>query len=49
MENKSVDFFDAQFRRQIAAGEYALNPFEQAAEKFVSSASGALLQWKTCI
>jgi tellurite methyltransferase len=36
MENKSVDFFDAQFRRQVAAGEYALNPFEQAAEKFVS-------------
>lgn len=35
MENKSVDFFDAQFRRQVAAGEYALNPFEQAAEKFV--------------
>lgn len=35
MENKSVDFFDTQFRRQVAAGEFALNPFEQAAEKFV--------------
>jgi tellurite methyltransferase len=35
MENKSIDFFDAQFRRQAAAGEFALNPFEQAAEKFV--------------
>lgn len=35
MENKSVEFFDTQFRRQVAAGEYALNPFEQAAEKFV--------------
>ena len=27
----SVDFFDAQFRRQVAAGELALNPFESLA------------------
>ena len=27
----SVRFFDAQFRRQAAAGEFALNPFEQRA------------------
>jgi tellurite methyltransferase len=30
-DNRSIDFFDAQFRRQIAAHEYALNPFESAA------------------
>lgn len=29
--NRSIEFFDAQFRRQIAAGELALNPFEQRA------------------
>ncbi len=34
--NRSVDFFDAQFRRQVESGEYALNPFEQAALPFVS-------------
>ncbi|MEO8203205.1 MAG: class I SAM-dependent methyltransferase [Betaproteobacteria bacterium] len=28
--NRSIEFFDTQFRRQAAAGEYALNPFEQA-------------------
>ncbi len=27
---RSVDFFEAQFRRQVAEGEYALNPFERA-------------------
>ncbi|HVP08544.1 MAG TPA: class I SAM-dependent methyltransferase [Burkholderiales bacterium] len=27
----SVRFFDAQFRRQAAAGDFALNPFEQRA------------------
>ena len=36
MENKSVDFFEAQFRRQVATCEYALNPFEQLAAEFVS-------------
>ena len=35
MPNRSIDFFDAQFRAQIAAGEFALNPFEQAALPFV--------------
>jgi tellurite methyltransferase len=30
-ENQSVQFFDEQFRRQIAAHDYVLNPFEQAA------------------
>lgn len=30
-ENASVQFFDQQFRRQVAAGEYALNPFEDLA------------------
>lgn len=29
--DKSVRFFDEQFRRQVAAGEDALNPFEAAA------------------
>ncbi len=29
--NRSVDFFETQFRRQVAAGEFTLNPFEQAA------------------
>lgn len=28
--NRSVDFFDAQFRRQAQAGDVALNPFERA-------------------
>lgn len=28
---RSVEFFDEQFRRQVAAGEFALNPFEQLA------------------
>ena len=29
--NRSIEFFDTQFRRQIAAGELALNPFEHRA------------------
>ena len=32
----SVRFFDAQFERQLAAGELQLNPFEQAAPPFLS-------------
>ncbi len=28
--NRSVEFFDAQFRRQAGAGELVLNPFERA-------------------
>jgi tellurite methyltransferase len=35
MSNKSIEFFETQFRHQVAAGEFALNPFEQAAEQFV--------------
>ena len=35
MANRSIDFFDAQFRAQIAAGDFAPNPFEQAALSFV--------------
>jgi len=31
----SVDFFDAQFRKQVAARDYALNPFETAVLPFV--------------
>ncbi len=29
--NRSVEFFDSQFRNQVSASEFALNPFEQAA------------------
>lgn len=29
--DRSVAFFDEQFRRQVAAGDHALNPFEAAA------------------
>ena len=31
MMNRSVDFFDAQFERQIRSGDFALNPFEKRA------------------
>jgi tellurite methyltransferase len=34
--SRSVGFFDAQFQKQVAAGEFALNPFEQAALPFVA-------------
>jgi len=33
--SKSVDFFDTQFRKQLAAGEFALNPFETACLPFM--------------
>lgn len=33
--SKSVDFFDTQFRKQVAAGEFALNPFEMACLPFM--------------
>lgn len=33
--NRSVTFFDTQFQKQVAGGEFALNPFEQAALPFV--------------
>src|SRR5262245_22754224 len=29
--NRSVEFFDAQFRRQVQAHDFALNPFEARA------------------
>jgi tellurite methyltransferase len=32
----SIEFFDRQFRRQIDAGDYALNPFETAALPFLT-------------
>lgn len=31
MPNRSVAFFDNQFRQQVARGDFALNPFEQVA------------------
>ena len=27
---RSVEFFDTQFQKQVAASDYALNPFERA-------------------
>jgi len=33
--NQSIEFFDAQFQKQLAAGDFALNPFEKAALPFV--------------
>lgn len=36
LKNRSVEFFDAQFERQVAAGDYALNPFERAVLPFLS-------------
>lgn len=33
--NRSIEFFDTQFRQQIAAGEVALNPFEQRALQYL--------------
>jgi len=35
-DSGSVHFFDAQFRRQAAAGEFALNPFEARALPYVA-------------
>lgn len=34
--NRSVTFFENQFRQQVAGGEFALNPFETVALEFVS-------------
>jgi tellurite methyltransferase len=36
LKNRSVDFFDKQFARQVAEQEFALNPFEQAVLPFLS-------------
>ncbi|HZT68411.1 MAG TPA: class I SAM-dependent methyltransferase [Terriglobia bacterium] len=30
MGNHSIEFFDSQFAKQVAQGDFALNPFEQA-------------------
>ncbi len=35
VKNRTVEFFDAQFQRQVTAAEYALNPFERAILPFV--------------
>jgi tellurite methyltransferase len=35
MASRSVDFFDNQFRKQVAGGDFVLNPFEQAVLPFV--------------
>ncbi len=35
MTSRSIDFFDTQFRRQVAAGDFALNPFEETVLPFV--------------
>ena len=34
--NRAVEFFDTQFRRQAAAGDYVLNPFERSVLPFLS-------------
>ncbi|OJU87002.1 MAG: hypothetical protein BGO13_13475 [Burkholderiales bacterium 66-5] len=34
--NTSVRFFDEQFQRQVAAAEFALNPFESAALQYLT-------------
>src|SRR5438105_4619906 len=34
--NRSIEFFDTQFRRQAETGEYTLNPFEVAVLPFLS-------------
>ena len=36
MASRSIDFFDSQFRRQVAERDFALNPFEQLALEYVS-------------
>lgn len=33
--NQSITFFDTQFQKQVAGGDFALNPFEKAALPFV--------------
>jgi tellurite methyltransferase len=33
--NRSIDFFDTQFRKQVANRDFALNPFESAVLPFV--------------
>jgi tellurite methyltransferase len=33
--NRTIDFFDSQFQRQVSESEFALNPFEQLAQPFL--------------
>src|SRR5437868_514925 len=35
-KNHAIEFFDTQFQKQVAAGDYALNPFERATEPFLA-------------
>jgi len=35
MHSRSVEFFDAQFRRQVTSADYVLNPFEKVALPFM--------------
>lgn len=35
MTNRSIDFFDAQFQKQLGSRDFALNPFEEAALPFL--------------
>ena len=35
ISNQSITFFDTQFQKQIAGGDFALNPFEKAVVPFV--------------
>ena len=36
LNNRAVEFFDTQFQRQAAAGDYSFNPFERAILPFLS-------------
>lgn len=42
MHGPSVEFFDRQFARQAAAGEYALNPFERLALPYLARGASVL-------
>lgn len=33
--NQSIQFFESQFRKQVAQGDFSLNPFEKAILPFV--------------
>ena len=35
VNSRTVEFFDAQFRRQVGSADYALNPFEKAVLPFL--------------
>lgn len=36
MMNRSIEFFDGQFARQVAKGDFVLNPFERAVLPFLA-------------